>query len=77
MMKVNVEYGSKENEIEMYKKLNNDYENIKVNKILNKKQIKEIQSLLSEIYVSDNIYEYVSDIIEATRTPEKYGLENI
>jgi len=77
MMKVNVEYWSKENEIEMYKKLNNDYENIKVNKILNKKQIKEIQSLLSEIYVSDNIYEYVSDIIEATRAPEKYGLENI
>ena len=77
MMKVNVEYWTKKEEIETYKKLNNDFENIKINKILNKKEIKEIQLLLNEIYVSDNIYEYVSDIIEATRNPEKYGLDNI
>ena len=67
MMKVNVDYSDKESEVEMYKKVTGDFENIKINKILNKKEIKEIQSLLQEIHVSDNIFKYVWDIIEATR----------
>jgi MoxR-like ATPase len=77
MMKVNVDYSSKEEEMEMYKKLNDDFESIKINKVLNKKQIKEIQSVLKDIYVSDNIFEYVTNIVEATRNPLKYELNNI
>ncbi len=67
MMKINVDYASKEQEKEMYKKLMWDFDEIKIEKILNKKQIKEIQNILKEIYVSDNIYEYVTNIIEETR----------
>jgi len=67
MMKVNVDYADKQTEKEMYKKLNNNFEKIKINKILNKKDIKEISKILSEIYVSDNIYDYVANIIEETR----------
>jgi len=67
MMKVSVKYTQKKDEIEMYKKLNSDFENIKINKILNKKEIKEIQNLLKEIHISDNIFEYVADIIDYTR----------
>jgi len=77
MMKVNVDYSSKEEEMQMYKKLNDNFENIKINKVLNKKQIKEIQVVLKDIYVSDNIYEYVTDIIESTRNPDKHWLESI
>ena len=67
MMKVNVDYADKQTEKEMYKKLNSNFEKIKINKILNKKDIKEISKILSEIYVSDNIYDYVANIIEETR----------
>jgi MoxR-like ATPase len=67
MMKVSVKYTEKKDEILMYKKLNSDFDDIKINKILNKKQIKEIQDLLEEIHISDNIFEYVADIIEYTR----------
>jgi MoxR-like ATPase len=59
MMKVNVDYSDKESEVEMYKKVTGDFENIKINKILNKKEIKDIQNLLQEIHVSENIFEYV------------------
>jgi len=72
MMKVNVDYSSKEEEMQMYKKLNDNFENIKINKVLNKKQIKEIQVVLKDVYVSDNIYEYVTDIIESTRNPDRH-----
>jgi len=67
MMKVNVDYADKTSEVEMYKKVTWDFEDIKINKILNKKEIKEIQSLLKEIHVSESIFEYVWDIVEFTR----------
>jgi hypothetical protein len=34
MMKVNVDYSSKEQEKEMYKKLNSDFDKIEINKVL-------------------------------------------
>jgi len=58
--------------MEMYKKLNSDFEDIKINKVLNKKDLKEIQNLLKDIHVSENIYKYVTDIIDSTRNPENY-----
>ncbi len=74
MMKINVEYPSKDKEKEMYKKVEWDFEDIKINKILDKKDIKEIWEILKEIYVSDNIFEYVTQIIDSTRNPWKYNL---
>lgn len=67
MMKVWVDYNDKNTEIEMYKKVTQNFEDIKINKVLNKKEILEIQKLVKEIYVSDNIFEYVWDIIDSTR----------
>jgi len=76
MMKVNVDYTSKEDEKKMYKKLNDNFDNINLQKVLNKKEINDIHSILQDIYISDNIFEYVSDLIESTRNPDKYGLSN-
>ncbi len=67
MMKVLVDYADKNSEIEMYKKVTWNFEDIKINKILNKKEILEIQKLIKDIYVSDNIFKYVWDIIDSTR----------
>lgn len=75
MMKQVVKYPSKAEEKEMYQKLNVWYSNIKINKILNKKEILELQSIVEEIYVSDNIFEYVTSIIDSTRNPKKYNLD--
>ncbi|MDP2396203.1 MAG: magnesium chelatase, partial [bacterium] len=71
-LKIDVNYPTKNQEIDMYKKLNNNFDDIKLNRVLNKKEILEMQKLLEEIHVSDNIYEYVSDLIEATRNPNNY-----
>jgi len=75
MMKVNVDYADKQHEIEMYKKINSGFDEIKINKILGKKGIKEIQDILKQIYVSDNIFEYVGNIIDATRNKISKYLE--
>ncbi len=67
MMKIWVDYNDKNIEIEMYKKVTWNFEDIKINKILNKKEILEIQNLVKEIHISDNIFEYVWNIIDSTR----------
>jgi MoxR-like ATPase len=77
MLKVNVEYSDKNSEMEMYKKLNNSFDDIKINKILNKKNILEIQKTLEKIHISDNIFTYVSDLVDSTRNPENYNLSDI
>lgn len=74
MFKVDVSYWTKENEIEMYKKLNEWFDDIKINKVLTKKDIFELQKDVKDIFVSDSIFEYVADIIESTRNPEKYWM---
>jgi MoxR-like ATPase len=77
MMKVNVDYADKNTEKEIYKRLNQDYENIKIEKVLNKEDILNIQELLKKIHVSDAIYDYVTKIIDATRHPKNYELDKI
>lgn len=77
MLKVNVSYSSKQDEMEMYKKLNDKFYDIQINKILDKAGVIEIQKTLEEIYVSDNIFNYTADIIDATRNPKEYGLDII
>jgi MoxR-like ATPase len=46
-----------------------------MDKVLTKKDIFEIQDLVNEILISDSIFEYVMNLVEATRFPEKYGLD--
>jgi hypothetical protein len=55
----------------MYKKLNSN-KTEQLNIILNKEDIFELQNIAKEIYVSDNIFAYVNDIIDSTRNPENY-----
>lgn len=76
MLKVNVFYPSYEEEKEMYKRINS-WSKIKINQILSKNDIFEIQKFIDDIYVSDSIYEFVTNIVDATRYPEKYNLYDL
>ena len=46
-------------------------------KVVTKKDIKQIQEIVKEIYMDEKIEQYILDIVFATRYPEKYGLENL
>ena len=77
MMKVDVDYADKDTEKEIYKKLNTDFYDVEIKKIINKEDIFKIWNLLKQIYVSNNIYDYIARIIDATRNPSKYWLEDL
>jgi len=75
LLKTVVSYPKKEDEIKMYQMLNST-EKVEVKNILTKKEILEIQELVEEIHVSENIFKYVADIVNSSRFPENYNLEN-
>ena len=73
LLKAKVSYPKKEEELEMYKKHeSNIFENI--NKVLNKQDLSHIQKVVSQIFVSDSIYKYVLDIVDASRKPQDYNM---
>ncbi len=76
MLKVKVSYPEKTQEQKMYKTIleNNFW---KIEKIFNKSEIKDLQDLTKKVFVSDAIFEYVSNLVDASRNPENYSLENI
>ncbi len=46
-------------------------------KVFSQKDILEIQKVVDEIYADDVVLKYITQLVEATRNPEKYHLENI
>ncbi len=49
----------------------------KVNPVVSLEQIASAQKAVREVYMDEKIEKYILDIIFATRTPEKYNLEDL
>ena len=49
----------------------------KVNQVVSIEQILRAQQTVREVYMDEKIEKYILDIIFATRTPEKYRLEDL
>gem|GEM_PF-4161006 len=41
---------------------------------MDKKDIFLIQDLVKKVFISESIYDYVTNIIDATRNPSKYNI---
>jgi len=74
MFKILIGYPTKDDEIEIIERFT---EGIKhsVSKLLSSKQILEMQAFNQKIYADKKIKEYVAEIVDATRHPEKYKLD--
>lgn len=76
MLKTIISYPSKEEEIEIMKM--SSVNNFKIEKIISKDELLDLQNMINnEIFVDEKIYEYVKDIVFATRNPQDYWIEKI
>ena len=76
MFKIVVSYNTKEQEYEIAKKATmNSFEEI--NKIINKEELEKIKKELKNIHIDKELENYIIDIIDATRNPKDYGLEEL
>ena len=76
MMKINVNYPTKEEELEIMKRMSNLNFSNKVNRILTKKDILTIRSHINKVSISDSLEKYIISVVNATRNPEIIGLKN-
>lgn len=76
MFKIVVSYNTKEQEYEIAKKATtNSFEEI--NKIINKEDLEELKKELKNVHIDKELENYIIDIIDATRNPKDYDLDEI
>lgn len=66
LMKTIIEYPTQEEEIEIMKN-NQSIADAKIQRIFTKKDLLDMQKMIGEIKVSENIYQYIKDIVFYTR----------
>lgn len=76
MFKIVVSYNTKEQEYEIAKKATmNSFETI--NKVLNKEDLEELKKAVKDVHIDKELEEYIIDIIDASRNPKNYALEEL
>ncbi len=76
MMKVYVNYPSKESELEVMRRMSNLSFKGEVNTILTKNDIFQIRDEINQVNISDSLEKYIVELVFATRKPADYGLHD-
>ncbi|MFY0607949.1 MAG: MoxR family ATPase [Cyclobacteriaceae bacterium] len=74
MLKVHVDYPSKEDELEVMRRMANMTFTTKVKTILSKKDIFSIREEINQVSISESLEQYIIELVFATRNPKDYGL---
>lgn len=76
MFKIVVDYNNKQEEYEIAKKVTmNSFEPI--NKIIDKQTLESLKEEVLNIHIDKELEEYIVNIIDATRNPKDYNLEEL
>lgn len=75
MMKVFVDYPSKEEELVIMRRMSNLSFDDQINTILSKKDIFQIRDEINQIRVSESLEKYIVELVFASRNPAEYGLK--
>ena len=77
MFKINLDYPNFNEELEILKKMDKIESKINIKPIISIDQIIEARKVVDQIYISDNIYEYIVSLVMSTRKPEEYNLKDL
>jgi MoxR-like ATPase len=74
MMKVFVDYPTKEQELEVMRRISNMQFDFKVNTLLTKEEIFAIREQVNKVKISESLERYIIELVYATRKPLEYKL---
>ncbi|MEM8967580.1 MAG: MoxR family ATPase, partial [Bacteroidota bacterium] len=77
MMKVYVDYPTKENELEVMRRMANLSFSGEVASVLTKDDIFSIRNEINAVSVSESLEKYIIELVFATRNPEAYGMNDL
>jgi MoxR-like ATPase len=75
MLKVHVGYPSKDEEIEIMRRISNMSFSPKVSPVLSKEDIFAIRDEINSVKISESLERYIIELVFATRNPKDYKLE--
>jgi MoxR-like ATPase len=76
LLKVKIGYPTPEEERGIIRRFLNDEEPV-VQKVVPKETLLRARQAVTKIHVGEKIEQYILDIVFATRTPDKFGMQNI
>ncbi len=76
MMKVFVNYPSKDHELEIMRRISNMQFSYDVNPILTKEDIFAIRKEVNNVKISESLEKYIIELVTATRKPKEYKLDH-
>jgi len=76
MLKVLIDYPNKEEEIKIMKRITQN-DQFDILQVITPEKILELRKLISNIFLDDKLYDYIANIVFATRSPELFGLEKL
>lgn len=75
MMKVHVDYPSKEDELEVMRRMSNMTFKSEVKTVLSKEDIFSIRDEINQVALSESLERYIIELVFATRKPKDYKLD--
>ncbi len=76
MMKIYIDYLSKEQELEVMRRMSNMNYTPKIAPILSKTDIFAIKDEINQVTISTSLEKYIIELVFATRRPQDYGLKS-
>ena len=74
MMKVTIDYPTKDQELEIMRRISNMQFNFKVNALLTKEDIYDIRDQINKVKISESLERYIIELVFATRNPLEFKL---
>ena len=77
MFKVLVKYPNQQEELEILKRMGKINSNIELKPVVKADQILSARKIVDQIYIAENIQEYIISLVFATREPSTYNLNDL
>ena len=77
MMKVHVKYPSKDEELEVMRRMSNMSFKPELKSLLSKKDIFAIREEINDVSLSESLEKYIVELVLATRDPQAYQLDDL
>lgn len=75
MMKVSVDYPTKDQELEVMRRIANMQFDFTVNPVLTKEDIFSVRNQVNQVKISESLERYIIELVYATRKPKDYKLD--
>lgn len=76
MLKLIVDYNTKEEELEIARRISNGSSG-KIQAVVNAEELLELKKAIKEIHVDEEVETYMIELVNATRNPSDYGLDEL